>query len=177
MKRTCRKCHGTFSESLFHRDRSRADGLRTRCKGCDTASCRSWRHKNAERVRSYKRARYAENPQAVSVANSRARKANPAMWMISSARNRARLKGLEFDLDDYREEIRTRANAMTCELTGVPLDSSAAKAWNSPSLDRIDPSRGYTYSNIRIVAYAMNCALGTWGESKLRALMMAWAAR
>lgn len=35
----------------------------------------------------------------------------------------------------------------------------------SPSLDRIDTSRGYTKDNVRLVVYAVNIMLMDWGES------------
>ena len=67
-----------------------------------------------------------------------------------------------------------RVNQMVCEMTGVVLDVTATKGWNSPSLDRIIPERGYVYSNVRVVCYAMNCALGTWGEGVLWTMLEAW---
>ena len=90
------------------------------------------------------------------------------------ARTRAAEKNLPFDLDLHREKIRDRVDALVCEMTGIKLDPVAKKAWNSPSIDRVEPAKGYIYANIRIVAFGMNCALGTWGDAPLRGLMKAW---
>jgi hypothetical protein len=43
-----------------------------------------------------------------------------------------------------------------CAITGLELDP--ADKWYKPSLDRIDPSLGYTVDNIRIVAWIVNHA-------------------
>jgi len=34
----------------------------------------------------------------------------------------------------------------------------------APSIDRIDARRGYTADNIRIICWAANLLLGTWGD-------------
>ena len=34
----------------------------------------------------------------------------------------------------------------------------------APSIDRCDATRGYTKDNIRIICWAANCLLGTWGD-------------
>ena len=47
-------------------------------------------------------------------------------------------------------------------------------SFDSPSLDGIVPELGYTYANVRVVCYAMNCALGTWGEAPLLLMLEAW---
>ena len=41
-----------------------------------------------------------------------------------------------------------------CKLTGIKLDSQ--HSLYKPSLDRIDPNRGYVCGNIRIVAWIVN---------------------
>lgn len=40
-----------------------------------------------------------------------------------------------------------------------------------PSIDRVIPNLGYVYSNIRIVCFGMNAALGDWGEDKFKRLV------
>lgn len=166
--RLCRKCGGTFLESQFHKDRSRLDGLRTRCKSCDTASCREYRQSHRTKMRALRKAWYQKNKARVSKKNREQRVRNIASWMVNAAKQRAKAKGVAFDLNEHRRELKARAELGVCELTGIKLDPSARKAFNSPSLDRIDPTKGYIYSNVRIVCYGINCALGTWGEDTLR---------
>jgi hypothetical protein len=64
---------------------------------------------------------------------------------------------------------------MRCEITGFPLREKHGKQdYNSPSIDRIDPSKGYLYDNVRIVCFAINAAMGQWGLEKLEALIKHW---
>ncbi len=50
-------------------------------------------------------------------------------------------------------------------------------SYNSPSVDRIDPKKGYVYSNIRIVCFSLNAAIGNWGDEKTLEVMRTWIAR
>ena len=60
-------------------------------------------------------------------------------------------------------------------MTGLPFDLEAEKiCWNSPSFDRIKAGGGYVRGNVRLVLFAMNAALGNWGEKQLREIMGAW---
>lgn len=59
-------------------------------------------------------------------------------------------------------------------MTELSFNLDGGRTWDSPSIDRIDPSGGYTYDNIRIVCHAINCALGTWGEEILGMVTRAW---
>lgn len=97
--------------------------------------------------------------------------------LVATVRTRARKRGLAFDLDEYIAAIQARIDLGHCELTGQPFDLSPGRRFNSPSIDRIDPSIGYTYANIRIVLNLVNAALGDWGEEPLRAVMTAWLQR
>ena len=119
-------------------------------------------------MRKYRKAWAAKNRGKTAAAGRRFRVNHMATALILAAKYRAMGKGIPFDLDQHREELTKRVNAFTCELTGIPLDPTARKAFNSASLDRIEPALGYVYSNIRVVSYAVNCALGTWGENVLR---------
>ena len=94
--------------------------------------------------------------------------------LICHARTRAKRRGLSFDLFEHREKIRDRVRSGHCEMTGLPFNFSAGQTFDSPSIDRINPDEGYTYSNIRIILYGMNAALGNWGEEKLAIMVQAW---
>ena len=97
-----------------------------------------------------------------------------ASCLVATARTRARKRGLDFDLDQHIGTLQARINAGKCELTGQPFDLSPGRKWSSPSVDRIDPKRGYTIDNVRIILNLVNTALGDWGEDVLRQVMTAW---
>jgi hypothetical protein len=95
------------------------------------------------------------------------------MDLARHAKLRAAKKSLPYDLSDHVGEIQSRINAGVCEVTGLPLNLDGGRTWDSPSLDRIVPSVGYLYTNIRIVCHAMNGAMGDWGEQKVIEMALA----
>lgn len=97
-----------------------------------------------------------------------------ALCLIATARTRARKRGLDFDLHDHVAAIQAKIDRGVCEVTGEPFDLSPGRKFNSPSLDRIDPTRGYTIDNVRVVLNLVNAALGDWGEGVLREVMTRW---
>ena len=155
--RICTKC-GETREILHFRNRPACrDGISRMCRRCETAS-KSYRPKSPENAKRY-------------------RNRNRAYFLIRYARERAQGKGWEFDLDGYRTELQNRIDNGQCELTGYPFDMEVSRGFNTPSLDRIDSSKGYTFDNIRVVCLAINTALGTWGEDRLYELFESWASR
>lgn len=100
--------------------------------------------------------------------------------IVAQVKKRSKLKGLAFDLDPHVLDIQRRIDAGYCELTGYPFDLTPAgvgsRRFNSPSLDRIDCKRGYTYDNVRVVLTLVNVALNEWGEDVLREVMLHWLA-
>lgn len=98
--------------------------------------------------------------------------------LISAARTRAWEMNLDFDLKQHRAELVSRISMRTCELSGMPLKASkGSRSPNSISLDRIDPAKGYVYSNIRVVAWCLNAAFGNWGSEEFEKYARAWIAR
>lgn len=97
-----------------------------------------------------------------------------AQILVTNCLKRVRKRGLCFDLHDHVEELQSRIDAGFCELTGYLFNLAGGRTFDSPSLDRIDASRGYTIDNVRIVLHCVNAALGDWGESNLRDVMEAW---
>jgi hypothetical protein len=81
-----------------------------------------------------------------------AKRYNPVNRMFLSAKKRAQRKGLEFNLK--REDL---IIPETCPIFGIPLEfGDVNHLMNSPSLDRIDNSKGYTPENIWIISYRAN---------------------
>lgn len=99
------------------------------------------------------------------------------------ARKRAEKFGWAYDLDDHLIQIQERVSKMKCEMSGIDLvtgvgaGSQGQRYFNTISLDRIDRDKGYTYQNIRIVCWAMNCAMSTWGEDILLEVVTSWVQR
>ena len=80
------------------------------------------------------------------------RKEDPRRPMLSDARKRAKKKNLEFDL-----VIEDLTVPDFCPILGIPLFVAGGKRTdNSPSLDRIDNSKGYTRDNVFVISFRAN---------------------
>ena len=100
-----------------------------------------------------------------------------AKELVRHAQRRAAKTELPFDLDQHIPEIQARIDKGRCERTGLPMPVMTGRQWNTPSIDRIEPAKGYVLSNVRIVCLAVNCALGFWGEEVLLQIADAMRAR
>lgn len=135
------------------------------------------REKNADRIkeqqRDHKRRKRAENPEFFKNYHQqyhRKRRQDHkaiALMFVGNAQRRSVEKGLDFDLFEHFDEIVERMSKWRCEMSGVRLESNVGKkAINSISIDRIDAARGYTYDNIRIIAWGLNAAFSDWGQDE-----------
>ena len=134
--KTCTVCAESKPLDRFSPRRDRKGVLRTMCKECAV-----------QRVTQFRRD-------------------NPAFSAFTqgyiNARKRAERKHLDFSLN--RDLLRKRYESGVCEITGIPFAYNPGEQWRRPSLDRIDNSRGYTEDNVRLVLFAVNSLLGSWGE-------------
>ncbi len=91
---------------------------------------------------------------------------HPNYTMYAAAKQRAREKGLDFDLELDSFTIPT-----LCPLLGIPLVKGVGIGSctdNSPSLDKIDPSKGYTEDNVWVVSRRANTIKNDATVSELR---------
>lgn len=91
------------------------------------------------------------------------------------AKNRAKTGSLAFDLDKEHLINLWEEQDGRCAISGRlfdlarPSEIESVKA-NAPSLDRIEPKKGYVKGNVRLVCYQVNTALNEYGEAALRSL-------
>ena len=81
---------------------------------------------------------------------------NPARYLFQVARLRAKRKGIEFSIELTDVHVPEK-----CPVLGIPLflkerTKSNAVNPNSPSLDRIDPNKGYVKGNIQVISWRAN---------------------
>jgi hypothetical protein len=87
-------------------------------------------------------------------------KQNPIPQMLSNAKIRAKQKGVDFNLTSkYLKKIFPKDNK--CPITGLNFqfgytNKEKINKNNSPSLDRIIPSKGYVIGNVMIISDLMN---------------------
>lgn len=94
--------------------------------------------------------------------NSKQRSLN----MLNGCHKRCMDRNMDFDLT--YEWIKSRLDAGVCELSGEKfvmsdLDRSSHYSPYSPSLDRIDSTKGYTQDNCRVILTAINLAINQFG--------------
>jgi hypothetical protein len=151
----CRACN--IARSAAHHREHREDHARR---------AREWRKRNPEKQRELNRKWYEKNRERQNVlAKSANRRASR---LLSACRKRAREAGIPWDSSPaFRVDIQRRLDCGVCELTGLPFDfvsrGCGPRAPFTPSIDRIIPSLGYVPSNVRVVCWAVNAALGDWG--------------
>jgi hypothetical protein len=103
------------------------------------------------------------------------RQANPVLiqtnYMVIKARARAKNKGLTFDIDhDYIRSI----VPSHCPIFGTKLQWSVLRGNghrslpDSPSLDRIDPSKGYVKGNVWIISNRANAIKNDASHEELK---------
>lgn len=134
----CCVCHVRKPCEEYYRDRKQPGGRQGRCKICQSTQDALKRRSSAGRAKE----------------------------LAGNARKRAAELGLAYDLTEAW--VRARIEAGRCELTDAAFDLCPTSKFRhnpfSPSIDRIDCSRGYTMDNCRVVLTAMNLALNAFGE-------------
>lgn len=126
------------------------------CAMC--ASNKNLQHKQPKSVTRRANANWNASDKA-KTAKDKWKERNPKWaWVVSAvggARTRAKYKNLAFDLtNNYVYEL-------ACDLCPIfqePMSygGTGRQVWNSASLDRIDPSRGYVQGNVAIISFKAN---------------------
>jgi len=86
-----------------------------------------------------------------------------ASRLVCGMRSRCLKKGLEYDLTN--EWVAGKLKEGVCEVTGITLELKGGGLNNgnrpfTPSLDRTDPTKGYTMDNTKVVVWIYNGAKG-----------------
>lgn len=157
------------------------------CKTCTKARNKEYKRSNPDKFDRYKekslrnyhqkaadpeynRSRYRKRRdcQLNRRAESRLTVEGRAYQLFDSARTRANKKGIEFSITRGFIEQLFRSNGGRCSLTGIEFDFNppSGTRYNpySPSLDRIDNSKGYTPDNVRLVLTCVNIAFNQFGK-------------
>lgn len=116
-----------------------------------------WHKNNREAIRQYSLEYYEQNKdklgQQSAIYRANERLANPRGIMLRTSKHRAKKLGIDFNLttDDI-------CIPMCCPVLGIPLTKSdkAGGSPDSPSIDRIDNTRGYVKGNVRVISNRAN---------------------
>lgn len=153
--KACAKCGEVKPLSAFPPNEKLRDGHAGTCWTCE-------QNRRKEYQKHGRKAADRKNPMARQMAQ-----------MIKNSRKRAKQKGIEHDIDvKYLRSIATTH----CPYLGVQLrwevqsgtrTDGAGAFCDSPSLDRIDPSKGYVRGNVAIVSYRANAIKNNATEYEL----------
>jgi hypothetical protein len=91
-----------------------------------------------------------QNLQRINEYSKKYRKNNIQKSLFYSAKSRAKENNLDFDI-----ELSDIIVPLVCPVLGIEISTSKEKN-NSPSLDKIIPSLGYTRGNVRVISWRAN---------------------
>ena len=129
----------------------------------ERSSARRWYAENGdanrERIREASRRWKADNPEKNAESLRRWAIEYPAKRLLQKCMQNAKKRSLTFALS--LECVAAMLAPMVCSATGLPLHwehegASKANPW-TPSIDRLDCSKGYVPGNVRVVCWAFNC--------------------
>jgi hypothetical protein len=145
----CSTCREILSVALFYTREGR-------CKSCCTkrSGIRNRLPHVRARINTRRRAIYAAKGRTWEMNKIYAAKVAPTVRMFRSAKQRAKQSGIVFDL--VIEDIIIPA---VCPLLNIPIFAHKGQKGpraNSPSLDRLHPTKGYVRGNVWVISYRAN---------------------
>ena len=161
--RECPKCGKTKELSRFIVKSKRNNGQARWCQDCRREYKKNYDTKNAEKIKNkfkekkdqYNAARrqvYSDSPDEIRTRLKTWYDNNTRSRLYSSAKRRAKVRKLDFDITPQDVIVPEKCPVLGIELivgTGCSHDQS-------PSLDRIIPSKGYVKGNIIVVSHKAN---------------------
>lgn len=149
----CTDCGCWLSPKEFARDRSRKDGLNSKCRQC--SRIRSQRHyqENRQQYRRNNQQWRRHNRDSENQQSRQRRHRDPAKRMVYGARSRARAIGLECSITP--EKLIPLPHR--CPVLGIELkNGDDPHDPHAYSLDRINSFRGYTPDNVQVISHRAN---------------------
>lgn len=117
---------------------------------------KDYRERNREKLVEQDRQKYIRTRDDRLKSGIVERTENTEKYMLKNAQSRAKQKGFDFNLT-----IEDIVIPDVCPVLGIPLVKHFGKGVNraqpdSPSLDRIDSSKGYVKGNVRVISWRAN---------------------
>lgn len=153
---TCTKCKETKDETEYYKCSTNKTGRHGECKKC-RSNLRRLREQTPEgkRKKSERAAKYKAD--------------DPRKWLLYSAKYRAKKQGVPFNLT--KDDI---VIPKVCPIYGIPLVISKGRPTdNSPSLDKLIPSLGYTKFNVNVISHLANKHKSDMSLQQMK-LMLQW---
>lgn len=164
---SCSKCGEVKPESEFYKNSSKSRGRQAWCISCE----------NNRRLRKCHGCGQHWMPRGSKAAYCP--RCYPyfrqASKLVGAAKYRAEQECLEFDLDKEWVAYKLMAG---CPKTGVQFeilrksDGISNRAPFTPSIDKIDPTKGYTKDNVQVVCWWYNAAKQRFTDSEVLTLCL-----
>ena len=143
----CVACKEEVNLAYFAKNNASSDGLQNRCKPCDNFRQAIRRLVKGEELRDYS-LKYQRNRRK----DHRYR----LQMLLNASKQRAERKSREHSLTVQDLEELWPANNK-CPIFGFDLEwNNAGFRETSPSVDRIDSTKGYTKDNVQIISWKAN---------------------
>ena len=149
----CSKCKVEQEEKDFFRAKHGKNGLSAHCKKCHRVRNKRWMAANKNRSRQW---------------NRKWRDSRPMRAAFTVAKSGAGRRGIPFTI-----EFSDLFLPQHCPVLGIELDYSSGKGVakdNSPSLDRLDSSRGYIPGNVNVISWRANVVKNSGTAAEHRAI-------
>lgn len=160
--KVCKSCRREFGLEFFTKDPRNTDGVGSKCKKCFNERQRQL-YPNRKIKRPKGTAQYEYHKQWNRKWGHTFKGWLHVCW--TSCKARGKNKGLTITKKDIFNLWEIQGGL--CALTGMPMDYTAdVRAYNRPSLDRIDSSKGYHIGNVRLVWHFANQAKNTFTDEQ-----------
>lgn len=133
---------------------------------------RAWRAANPENYKAYSAAYYAANVERMrktareSLQRLKAKRGH-AWELWAAARDRSSRKGRPFDIEPSDIQI-----PETCAILGMTLSRGKGQYHDaSPTLDCIDPVKGYVKGNVRVISRRANMLKSNATSAEMRRIL------
>jgi hypothetical protein len=160
--KTCNTCKEEKFPAEFSLNNAAKDGLQYNCRICDNKRQTQRREENKD-----EHLEYSRNYQR----NRRLNFEYRLQMLINASKQRAKLNNREHEINV--EDIKSIYPADgCCPIFGIKLEfNNAGFRDNSPSIDRIDSTKGYTRDNIQVISWKANRIKGAASLQDLEMLV------
>jgi len=148
----CSGCKTEKPFAEFDEDKRYPGKLRPKCRKCSARQNVYYLAHREENIARAKRSLQIQGRDAVNEYKRKRHRERPEPILLQGAKTRAKAHNLPFDL-----KIQDIIVPERCPILDIPLKIGEKTASpNSPSLDRIDPQKGYVRGNVLVISHRAN---------------------
>lgn len=165
----CSACGLLKGRDQFNKNVQAANGMSTYCHPCSTERGKVTHAANKEKSNAYSREWHHSNKEEAHAKEKARRLANPELTLWRLARTRSQRQGTEFNI-----EVSDIVIPSICPALGIPIIYNPMKDVrpdSSPTLDRVDQTRGYLKGNVQVISMRANRLKADMDEDTLRMMI------